>query len=163
MSKQDRIKLTQYIIACETNVAKKKFQEHLDDYKATCNKLNEIKTQKDVLILRKKKVVGAIIIGASINHKNSINFTCYTCYNLLKEVKPEIVIVEEAAEVLEPQLLACISTWTQYMLLVGDHQQLRPPVDSYHLRKDYSFDVSMMERLINNNMSYGVLAKPATP
>ena len=58
---------------------------------------------------------------------------------------------------LEPQLLASIGTWTKYMLLIGDHQQLRPPVDSYHLRKDYNFDLSMMERLINNQLPFSTL------
>ena len=87
-----------------------------------------------------------------------MTITGASLYNsLLKELKPEIVIVEEAAEVLEPQLLAALGSWTKYMILVGDHQQLRPKVETYHLQKNYHFDVSMMERLINNNLPYTTL------
>lgn len=48
-------------------------------------------------------------------------------------------------EVLEPQLLATISS-TQHLIMIGDHQQLRPLVSCYHLAKDHKLDVSLLER-----------------
>ena len=38
--------------------------------------------------------------------------------------------------------------------MIGDHKQLKPKPYSYELCKNYNFDVSMFERLINNNIKY---------
>jgi len=69
------------------------------------------------------------------------------------------VIVEEAAEILEPSLVATLTANTRHLILIGDHQQLRPQVNTYELRKKYHFDVSMMERLIKNKFPYKSLQK----
>jgi hypothetical protein len=76
---------------------------------------------------------------------------------LLAQVKPAIVIVEEAAEVGEPHLMSLLGEWVQHLILIGDHKQLRPQVDNYSLVKKFNFDVSMMERLIENNVGYTTL------
>lgn len=34
--------------------------------------------------------------------------------------------------------------------MIGDHQQLRPQVQSYTLKRDHGMDVSMFERLIKH-------------
>uniref|UniRef100_A0A7M6DR67 Poly [ADP-ribose] polymerase n=2 Tax=Clytia hemisphaerica TaxID=252671 RepID=A0A7M6DR67_9CNID len=145
LSMPDRIRLVQLLIAKETNEMLEKFQRNLREFKDECKQKAELETQNEVEILKRKQIIAATVTGASINQE------------LLREIKPQIVIVEEAAEVLEPQLVASIGSWTKYMLLIGDHQQLRPSVDAYHLRKDYNFDISMMERLINNQMPYTTL------
>lgn len=46
----------------------------------------------------------------------------------------QIVIVEEAAEVLEAHVLACLAPNTQHLILIGDHEQLRPKTEMYELR-----------------------------
>ncbi len=85
------------------------------------------------------------ITGASINHE------------LIQELAPAIVIVEEAAEVLEADLLAALTPGLQHLVLIGDQKQLRPKVCTYKLRKDYYFDLSMMERLLRNDFPYKTL------
>ena len=45
---------------------------------------------------------------------------------LLQAVKPEIVVVEEAAEVLESHIVTALTASTKHLVLIGDHQQLRP-------------------------------------
>ena len=50
-------------------------------------------------------------------------------------------------QVLESQLLATMQTTTEHVLLIGDHQQLRPKVNSYHLERTKNLCVSMFERL----------------
>ena len=57
----------------------------------------------------------------------------------------------------EPQLVAAIGNWAKYMLLIGDHYQLKPSVESYALRRDYHLDLSLMERLINNGVQFTTL------
>ena len=87
------------------------------------------------------KVVGITITGASINNA------------MLKILKPEIVLVEEAAEILEPQLLVALSYQTKHLIMIGDHNQLPPQVNTYELKK-MRFDVSMMQRLVDNNLPF---------
>jgi hypothetical protein len=80
------------------------------------------------------------------------------------------VIVEEAAEVMESHVVACVSKKCQHLILIGtfylfhsfacciimfyfqlgDHKQLRPAIAVYELKKLYNFDVSLFERMANN-------------
>ena len=41
--------------------------------------------------------------------------------------------------------------------MIGDHKQLRPPVNCYALQRRLQFDVSLFERLINNGIPHGIL------
>lgn len=43
------------------------------------------------------------------------------------------------------------------MLKTGDHKQLKPSAAVYELSKNYNIDVSLFERMINNNMDCPVL------
>lgn len=43
---------------------------------------------------------------------------------ILQKVEPRIVIVEEAAEVLEAHTIATLSKACQHLILIGDHQQV---------------------------------------
>lgn len=43
------------------------------------------------------------------------------------------MFVEEAAELLEAHVLASLSEHTQHLILIGDHEQLRPKPDVYEL------------------------------
>ncbi len=92
--------------------------------------------EKKLAVLKEKKIVGMTITGAAINS------------SLIQKLGPKIVLVEEAAEILEPCLISAISSSTEHLILIGDHKQLRPNVDTYTLKKACNFDVSMMERLI---------------
>ena len=95
-----------------------------------------IEEEKKLAVLREKKVVGMTITGAAINS------------SLIQKLGPKIILVEEAAEILEPCLISAISRSTEHLILIGDHKQLRPSVDTYNLKINCNFDVSMMERLI---------------
>jgi len=53
----------------------------------------------------------------------------------MKYLSPAVVLVEEAAEILEPQVLASLNSKLQHLILIGDHQQLRPQVESYNLER----------------------------
>ena len=44
------------------------------------------------------------------------------------------MVVEEAAEVLEAHVLAALAPQTQHLILIGDHEQLRPKTEMYELR-----------------------------
>ncbi|KAG2767523.1 hypothetical protein PC129_g18647 [Phytophthora cactorum] len=42
----------------------------------------------------------------------------------IASVAPPVVICEEAGEVLEAQLMACLTPACQQLVLIGDHKQL---------------------------------------
>lgn len=48
---------------------------------------------------------------------------------VLQEVRPHLVIVEEAAEVLEAHTITTLSEACQHLVLIGDHQQVRNHTD----------------------------------
>jgi superfamily I DNA and/or RNA helicase len=49
---------------------------------------------------------------------------------LIQATQPEIIIVEEAAEVLEAHIVTSLSAATKHLILIGDHEQLRPSTGS---------------------------------
>ena len=73
----------------------------LREYSDARRLVRELDSARKADILRNKRIVGLTITGASINR------------DLLQAVRPSIVFVEEAAEILEPQLLACLSSSTK--------------------------------------------------
>ena len=88
-------------------------------------------------VLRKAYVIG-------------MTTTCAAKYrSILKEIRPRIVIVEEAAEVLEAHIIASLTPGCQHLILIGDHQQLRPTPAVHDLAKRYKLDVSLFERMVN--------------
>lgn len=90
------------------------------------------------------------IIFSKEKHRPTVkNANCQFCSSLIKfGFFCRIVLVEEAAEILEPCLISAVSRDTDHLIMIGDHKQLRPNVDTYKLRINCHFDVSMMERLI---------------
>lgn len=73
---------------------------------------------------------------------------------LLSALGAGVLLCEEAAEVLEPHLLASISRDTKHVILIGDHLQLRPKVERYELQcdsgKQHRLDLSLFERLVSD-------------
>jgi superfamily I DNA and/or RNA helicase len=53
---------------------------------------------------------------------------CAKYAKLLEELKSPILVIEEAAEVLESSVLTCITSSLRHIIMIGDHMQLRPSV-----------------------------------
>ncbi|KAF8951398.1 hypothetical protein BGZ52_012085, partial [Haplosporangium bisporale] len=75
-------------------------------------------------ILRECSVVGMTTNGAAKSQE------------LIKKLAPKIIICEEAGEVLESHILSALSSSTQHLILIGDHKQLRPQIETYNLSSD---------------------------
>eukprot|EP00899_Mesostigma_viride_P021368 jgi/Mesvir1/29232/Mv11413-RA.1 len=81
---------------------------------------------------------------------------------LLMQLRPAAVVVEECGELLEGQLLACLPRDLEHLprpfnlqrVLVGDHEQLRPKVECYELERRHNIHVSMFERLITPRVGH---------
>lgn len=109
-------------------------------YLNVTKEMQEVQMSKDVNVLRSASVVGFTVSG------------CAKYHTLLKALAPRIVLCEEAGEVLEAHLLAALSGSVEQLILIGDHQQLRPKVNEYSLSVDsargFDFDKSLFERLV---------------
>ena len=121
---------------CQEEISKRNTQ-----YEDICKRFTEIKTQGELHALKDAVVIGMTTTGAAKYR------------TLLEEIKPTIVVVEEAAEVLEAHIITSLTKNTQHLILIGDHQQLRPNPSVYTLAKDYHLDVSLFERMVNSGMT----------
>ncbi|RHZ60861.1 hypothetical protein Glove_350g174 [Diversispora epigaea] len=110
---------------------KQLFQE----YQKLSNEIKREKIREDLAILKSARVVGMTTTAAAKYHELLIN------------LKPKIMIVEEAAETLEAHIVTALTPYTEHLILIGDHQQLRPNVSVYDLAKNHNLDVSLFERL----------------
>eukprot|EP00442_Polarella_glacialis_P035764 CAMPEP_0115145248 /NCGR_PEP_ID=MMETSP0227-20121206/62004_1 /TAXON_ID=89957 /ORGANISM="Polarella glacialis, Strain CCMP 1383" /LENGTH=1642 /DNA_ID=CAMNT_0002554733 /DNA_START=528 /DNA_END=5456 /DNA_ORIENTATION=- len=104
-----------------------------------------LERDRKLAVLREMEVVGMTTTAVSKYQQ------------LLKELRPEVVVVEEAAEVLEAHILTALHARTQHVVLIGDHQQLRPSTAVYRLSKNFHLDVSLFERLIHNGAAHVTL------
>ena len=101
--------------------------------------------KEDFAIIKSSFMVGMTTTGAALNME------------LLREIQPRIVVVEEAAQVHEQHVLGCLTKHVQHLILIGDHMQLRPKMNNHRLKHSHHTDVSLMERLVMNNFPYHCL------
>ena len=66
--------------------------------------------------------------------------------------------MEEAAEVLEAHIVTSLTKGCKHLILIGDHQQLRPNPTVYDLQINYDLDVSLFERMVKNGMKFSRLS-----
>lgn len=109
-------------------------------YNETEASLREAWNQKDADLIQLKRVIACTTTAAAKYTKH------------IHAAKPGIIIVEEAGEILESHILTAMTPDTKQLVLIGDHQQLRPKVNNYALtvEKDDGYDLnrSLFERLI---------------
>lgn len=86
-------------------------------------------------LLQSADVVGLTTTGCAMNQ------------DLLRSLRPRVLVVEEAAEVLECQLLACMTDSLEQIILIGDHFQLQPKVETFAYEKINHMNLSLFERL----------------
>lgn len=109
-------------------------------YNRSCSHLTELNSEEDYQVLRQARVVGMTTTGAAKYRQ------------LLQRVHPRIVIVEEAAEVMESHVVTTLSRRCDHLIMIGDHQQLRPNPTVYALAKKYHLDISLFERMVKNEL-----------
>jgi len=89
--------------------------------------------------MNQKKIIGLTVTG------------CAKYAHLLKKINYDTIVIEEAAEVLECHTAAILSKKVEHLILIGDHLQLKPKLESYYLETKYQTNISLFERLVNNN------------
>lgn len=126
-------------------------QENVTEFvKKRVQHLEEIQEVKQLEYFRKiksKSIVGMTSTSAA------------RMKTLLELYQPRVVVFEEAAEILECHTLAALTKSLKQIILIGDHHQLRPTVNVFQLTERFNMDVSLFERLINNDLAFISLEK----
>jgi len=84
--------------------------------------------------------------------------------SVLRHINAQVIVCEEAGEVLEAHLLSALIPSVEHLIQIGDHQQLRPQINNFelslesHQGKEFQLDRSQFERL-----SVGEPGKPPFP
>ena len=115
------------------------------EFENACRTYKSSQQDLDRIALEKAEVIGITTTGAA------------KYQHILHLVKPKIVIVEEAAEVLESHIVSALNAGTQHLILIGDHKQLRPKPNEYELAKQHNFEISLFERLLLNQVPHATL------
>ncbi|KAJ6619746.1 P-loop containing nucleoside triphosphate hydrolase protein [Mycena sp. CBHHK59/15] len=93
-----------------------------------------------VAVLQSKRIIGCTTTAAA-KYAESI-----------QSASPGVLLVEEAGEILESHVLTALGPTTDQLILIGDHQQLRPKVNNYSLTVEkgdgYELNRSLFERLV---------------
>ena len=140
LSRTDRFRL--YLLWVES------YREHYrlqirrgeQQYDQLCEDLEAVRFQEEEQVIRRATVVGMTTSGAARYH------------SMLQRVAPKIVVIEEAAEVMEAHIITSLSKDTKHTILIGDHKQLRPKATVYELAQKYNLEISLFERMVMNSM-----------
>ncbi|KAE8414807.1 P-loop containing nucleoside triphosphate hydrolase protein [Aspergillus pseudocaelatus] len=121
---------------------------HIDQ----CQKhIEKVWNQRTNSILKSKRIIGCTTTAAAM----------YT--EEIRAVSPGILLLEEAGEILESHVLAALNSETKQLVLIGDHQQLRPKINNYALSVEkgdgYDLNRSLFERLVLAGYPHSTLAK----
>ncbi|KAM3560257.1 hypothetical protein ARSEF4850_003737 [Beauveria asiatica] len=133
-------------------------EEHIEALHGYIERFNNTQTKIDSLFnesrcsfIKTKRIIGCTTTAAA---KYS---------SLIKAAKPEYILVEEAGEILEAHVLTALSTSTKGLILIGDHEQLRPKCKNYALSVEkgagYDLNRSLFERLILAGQEHSTLHK----
>ncbi|KAI1328243.1 hypothetical protein F5Y16DRAFT_409907 [Xylariaceae sp. FL0255] len=126
----------------------KKFREILKENARLCKNLKTNKWHRDLHCIRAGNIE---VIGCT---------TTGLCKyrGLLAALEPRTMLIEEAAETKEANILSALYPSLQQLILVGDHQQLAPQCGIPNLEDPpYFLRVSMFERLVKNDMPFTML------
>ena len=120
-------------------------------YRQVTQELRNVRNETKRSVLAQARVIGATTSGAA------------NCKDLLDSCGVQVILVEEAGEVLEAHVVTSLTASVEHLILIGDHQQLRPKVESYELQvvsgRGYDLDRSLFERLVlHSDLKPSVLA-----
>lgn len=113
--------------------------------------LDRVFKQRDADIIRSRRVIACTTTAAAK----------YT--EELQASSRDVLVVEEAGEILESHIMTALGSKTQQLVLIGDHKQLRPKVNNYSLTVEkgdgYDLNRSLFERLMLKNFPHQTLHK----
>ncbi|XP_055959515.1 NFX1-type zinc finger-containing protein 1-like [Patella vulgata] len=109
-------------------------------YKVECTAQREVMLEKEKSIMSEASVIAMTTTGAARYQA------------ILQDINPRIIVVEEAAEVLEGHVITTLAKDCEQLILIGDHKQLRPNPNVYKLATQYNLQISLFERMLTNGV-----------
>ena len=151
MSGSERLALHRYWVQQRTRELTRRFLHVLNSYHQIRDSLQKCHQERDLRCLFGAHVIGVTTAGMARN------------LDLLRRVRAKVVVFEEAGEVLEAHTLTALLPSVEHVILIGDHEQLRPQINKYEFQHDnprgakFSLDISLFERLVHPQSGHGKL------
>ncbi|CAK8680919.1 unnamed protein product [Clavelina lepadiformis] len=140
LTANDRWRLYRFWVSQLKQKLNNNVKKHLQEYNDLVKELANFRNEEDFSLLQDADVVAMTTSGAAKYR------------DMIYKLPVKIVIVEEAAEVLEAHIVTSMPKTTQHLILIGDHQQLRPSPTDYDLAENYDLKVSLFERMVKNGI-----------
>ncbi|XP_060534908.1 NFX1-type zinc finger-containing protein 1-like isoform X2 [Cylas formicarius] len=140
MLPDQRWQLYFYWLDLYTTFLRTEYRTLVNKYQRIYQVYNELRDIEDIQLMKDHLVVGMTTTGAA------------RLQSSIQTLKSPIVIVEEAAEVLEAHIVAALTGSCRHLILIGDHLQLKPSAADYKIETDYGLGTSLFERMVNNRI-----------
>lgn len=150
MTTQERRTLYENWVSDQRENVNSRAQSIFASHAETKTEWDKIRDELDLRCLRAADVIGVTTTGMARN------------LNMLRRLKSKALICEEAGEVMEAHMLTSLLPSVEHLILIGDHQQLRPQIQNYELSREssegrqYALDRSLFERLVEPDDEVGV-------
>ncbi|KAF9077135.1 P-loop containing nucleoside triphosphate hydrolase protein [Rhodocollybia butyracea] len=117
-----------------------KIHSSVQQYNTCLSQIDEIFAGKDGELVGSRRIIGCTTTAAAKYNE------------IIRTARPDVLLVEEAGEILESHVLTSLNPNSKQIILIGDHKQLRPKVNNYRLTVEkgegYDLNVSLFERLV---------------
>jgi hypothetical protein len=120
------------------------------EFNDTVSQIDTLWSEKDRYIIKSKRIIGCTTTAAA------------KYVETIQSASPEVVLVEEAGEILESHILTALGNNTDQLILIGDHKQLRPKAHhALSVEKGDGFDLnrSLFERLVLKGYPHQALCR----
>ena len=140
LSPPDRHRLYLFWVDSYRERFRAEIQRGEQEYNQLCQEQEAVRFEEEEQVIRRATVVGMTTSGAARYH------------SMLQRLAPRVVVIEEAAEVMEAHIITSLAHDTKHTILIGDHKQLRPKPTVYELALKYNLSISLFERMVMNSM-----------
>ncbi|KAJ6257390.1 hypothetical protein Dda_8279 [Drechslerella dactyloides] len=112
-----------------------------EEHRVESEKLSTLKKEYDRRLLQNAHIIGVTTTSLAMHA------------DVLERIHAKVLFCEEAGEILEAHTITTLIPSIEHMILIGDHEQLRPHIANYDLSiesqkgQSYALDVSLFERL----------------
>eukprot|EP00474_Spongospora_subterranea_P008580 CRZ09038.1 hypothetical protein [Spongospora subterranea] len=145
MSQSHRISICQAFVDFYYFLLNKSSHQFSIEFNAARRDHFDSKIRANAHMYEGKAVIGGTIVG------------CISRLEAIRSTNPFAILVEEASEVAEPLLFACLGSSTRKLEMIGDHLQLQPSIMSkFDFERINKVNVSMFERLISSPVDASV-------
>ena len=116
------------------------FCKAAESYNQSHAKLRKMFDTRAQDIVRGKRIIGCTTTAAA-KYKEQLQTSTL-----------DVLLVEEAGEILESHIITALGQYTKQLILIGDHKQLRPKINNHRLSVEkgegYDLNRSLFERLV---------------